>query len=90
MRRSFCKIHAIENEFGLVAYRCPSRGCLRRRFISSGGWLDIKGKPEDTYVYVPLEGVLEDDEDLPPGVTATTLNSLVKCPWCGTMMKPVR
>jgi rubredoxin len=52
--------------------------------------LNVKGKPEDTYVYVPLEGVLEDDEDLPPGVKAITLNSLVKCPWCGTLMKPVR
>ena len=90
IRRAFCKVHAIENEFGLVAYFCPSRRCLRRRFVSSGGWLNVKGKPEDTYVYVPLEGVLEDDEDLPPGLTPLTLNSIVNCPWCRTRMRPVK
>ena len=91
-RWPFCRIHAIENEFGLWAYRCPSERCLRRRFIASGGWLNVEAKPEDTYVYVPLEGTLDDEPvgNEPSKGSVPPVNSDVKCPRCGVRMRPLR
>lgn len=91
-RRPFCQIHAIENEFGLMAYSCPSNRCLRRRFAASGGWLNFAEKPEDGYIYVPIEGTLDDvgDETNPPIPPTSPVNSVIKCPWCHARMRSVR
>lgn len=88
----FCEIHAIENEFGLEAYRCPSRTCLRRRIVASGGWLNVRAKPEVSYVYIPLEATLDDDFDDEEATRRkpSPFNSLVRCPWCETPMKLAR
>jgi hypothetical protein len=88
-RWPFCEIHARQNAFGLWAFHCLSTNCLRRRFVASGGWLDVKGRPEDIYIYVPNAGILDNEADAPKG-TVLPVNSLLKCPWCGTRLKPVR
>jgi hypothetical protein len=87
IRHAFCRIHAIENEFGLVAYRCTSKRCLRRRVVASGGWLNTRWSgPEIAYVFIPLEGVL--DEESTSVSTPAPLNSMPHCPWCGALLTP--
>jgi hypothetical protein len=81
-RIPFCVIHGVDNEYGLVAYRCSDRECLKKRVASTlgGGWMDLKNFPWDSYVYVPLEATLS-EPDHPP--------VKVNCPWCGTPMTQV-
>ena len=93
MRHPFCRIHAMQNEFGLWAYRCPSEECFRRRVVASGGWLNVQWNgPEVAYVFIPIEGVLDDEDEgkLVPGQRRALLNSIPSCPWCGARMRALR
>jgi hypothetical protein len=88
-RLPYCTVHGLANRFGLDAYKCPSRECLRNRLVAAGGWLNSRTHPEDLYVYIPAEATLvepptveEGPKPIPP--------AKVHCPWCGTLMREVR
>lgn len=90
-RIAVCWIHAVEFDFGLIAFACPSRTCLRRRVRLSGGWLDLNQSRESSYVYVPLLGVVRDDaaSSPGPGPDDVTRVTVPHCPWCGTSLGAV-
>lgn len=86
-----CWIHAVEFDFGLIAFACRSRTCMRRRVRLSGGWLDPNGSRESSYVYIPLLGTLQDDAATTPGPCLDDVRRLgaPHCPWCGTPLEAV-
>jgi hypothetical protein len=87
-RFPFCRIHAVSNEFGLEAYRCPNRVCARERKDFGGPSFRPRLSPEDTYVYIPVEATIPDFPD--DGKPHTIPPAKVHCPWCLTLMKEVR
>jgi hypothetical protein len=88
-----CRIHAIFNDFRLCALECKSNRCRRRRFVDSGGWLNVFPNSPAAMVFLPFEALIEDDDEVKGahGAPAKRPRILIpNCPWCGKSLRVVR